>query len=194
MGLLDELSKMQSAGLLEPQRPPMQINPMAATQGLGGILGGGSLFHGSPQTNLSTLTPGPRGPFGPAVYASPVQGVAARYAGELGRTYAIKNADGEIFHGLGSSYLPSGVNAYDLWKTQTQKLMDAAPPELKRPIGETAIKLLPQDGYALFGNISRMLGSKEAAQALFQKAGFAGVSGHVDGPEVALFNNQQVAQ
>lgn len=190
MGILDDLGALNKMGALEPARPSLQVNPLAAANGLSGILGGGSLFHGSQQAGLKELIPGQRGPFGPAVYASPMDSVARRYGGNV---YQL-NPQGEIFHGLGSTYLPPGTNPYEVWRSQTAKLAAAASPEQKQAIMENSEKFLPSDGYSFFNYIARSLGSKEAAQDLFRKAGFAGVSGHVDGPEIAIFNKVTVDQ
>lgn len=42
-GILDNLVQLNQMGVIEPTRPPLQINPVAATSGLGGILGGGRM-------------------------------------------------------------------------------------------------------------------------------------------------------
>jgi hypothetical protein len=148
-------------------------------------------YHGSPTSGLTALKPGERGPFGAATYLTPNRGYAERYAGPAGNVYEAQV--GNVFDGM---HWPSdsSVNPYDVWRNQTAKLVDAAAPEHKQAIADLAAKLQPRDGYPLFSRIAQMHGSNEAAQDLFRRAGFDGVAGHVDGPEIAMFGDVPLKQ
>lgn len=145
-------------------------------------------FHGSSQEGLTELRPGERGPMGPATYLSPNDMVAGRYGPNL------YEADvPNIFHGLGSSgFADSSINPYEVWRTQLAQLLDAAEPARRAEIAAIAERMHPQDGYPFFRRLVNLYGSEEAAQALFRRAGFDGISGHVDGPEIAIFGNLPV--
>jgi hypothetical protein len=49
-------------------------------------------------------------------------------------------------------------------------------------------KLSPSDGYPFFARLSQIYGSQEGAQKLLRDAGYRGISGNVDGPEIAHFD------
>lgn len=148
------------------------------------------LYHGSRAAGINALKPSERGPFGPAVYMSPAHNVARQYAGENGAMYSAP-APQEAFYGLGRSWITNGsqVNPYQLWRDQVSRLVDAAPPSLREQVAEIGGRMDPSDGYPFFRRLSGLLGGDEAAQGLFRRAGFSGVSGIVDGPEVAIFSN-----
>jgi hypothetical protein len=153
-----------------------------------GATGGGMLYHGSPRAGISRLNVSERGPFGRAVYMSPATTTARQYAGESGALYKA-SAPSEAFHGLGRSWMADGssVNPYQVWRDQMARLVAAAPPQAQAQIAEMGARMDPSDGYPLFRRLSMLLGGDDAAQSLFQRAGFTGVSGIVDGPEVAIF-------
>lgn len=146
------------------------------------------LYHGTRAANVATLRPSERGPFGPAVYMSPARSTAQQYAGESGSMYSAP-VPPDAFYGLGRSWITNGsqVNPYQVWRDQVARLVDAAPPATQAQIAEIGARMDPSDGYPFFRRLSILLGGDEAAQALFQRAGFSGVSGMVDGPEVAIF-------
>lgn len=145
-------------------------------------------FHGSPVRGLSELRPSERGPMGAATYLSPAPSVAGQYA-RGGSVYRAEIPDADVFHGAGRSWMPPGTNAFTLSDQQISRLAQAAPAELRDPIrqiGEATMKY-GDGGYQFFGRLSQLMRSEEAAQQLFQKAGFRAVSGLVDGPEIAVF-------
>jgi len=145
-------------------------------------------YHGSPVAGLAELTPGKSGPFGPATYLSPNSGVAGRYGANL---YTADIQPAQLFQGLGSRYLPSNISSYDVWAEQAARL-GAAAGDQGAALEKVVAKLWPEDGYGAFHRLWEITGSKEAAQALLQRAGFRGISGHVDGPEVAIFGRVPV--
>lgn len=142
-------------------------------------------YHGSPVEGLSALKPGERGPFGPATYLSPVKDVAGRYGSNV---YEARLNPNEIFNGLGSRYFDGDVNGYEMWRNQVSRVAKAS----GEKAGEVAAvlgKLDPQDGYRAYHDLRRIMGSDAEAQAVLQRAGFKGMSGHVDGPEIAMFGD-----
>jgi hypothetical protein len=151
------------------------------------------LYHGTRATGIGELRPSERGPFGPAVYMSPARNVAQQYAGESGQMYSAQ-VPPDAFYGLGRSWISNGsqVNPYQVWRDQVARLVDAAPANLREQIAELGGRMDPSDGYPFFRRLSGMMGGDEAAQALFRRAGFTGVSGIVDGPEVAIFDSVPV--
>ena len=156
--------------------------PVLQMDAAGGLLGGGgagplTAFHGSPQAGLKTLMPGDRGPLGPAVYMSPFEMIAQRYGGNL---YSAEL--GNIFNGLGSRFLPSNVSPYAVWRQQQQQVGGKS-----REAANLMDRLSPADGYPFFFDLTRLMGGQTAAQQLLQNAGYKGISGWVDGPEVAHF-------
>lgn len=150
------------------------------------------LFHGSPEPNLAQLRPSERGPLGPGVYGTPHQPLAEQYS-RGGSVYQFDAPD-EVFHGTKPWMADSGYNQFAVWREQMAKLVEAAPADKKPEIAKMAEKLWPEDGYRLFGDISRMFGSKEDAQNLFRKAGYKGISAFIDGPEVLLFDPVDLPQ
>ena len=142
-------------------------------------------YHGSPKTDLSSVRTSERGALGPGAYFTPNEGVAARYAGPEGKTYAADLSG--VFDGM---HWPrnSSVNPYQVWRDQVAKLVEADPKRAEE-IGAIAAKMQPQDGYPFFKRIAAMYGSEQDAQDLFRKAGFKGVAGHADGPEIAMFDD-----
>lgn len=151
--------------------------------------GGGAaprVYHGSPRTNLTELVPGERGPFGPATYLSPSRQTAEQYA-RGGRVYEL-DYPREIFHGAGRSWLPDNtVNPFQLWRDQTARLVSAAPQDLRAAIAASAHRQGADGGYQFYYDLMRQLRSETAPQDLFRQAGFRGISGMVDGPEIAMF-------
>jgi hypothetical protein len=145
------------------------------------------VYHGSPNANLTELVPGARGPFGPAVYMSPVEHVAQRYAGPSGTMYERSINPDDIFHGIKSS--DSRVNPYEVWRQQTARIVDAASPDKKEAVRALAEKMDPSDGYPFFARLSQLYGSQEEAQKLLKSAGYKGISGLVDGQEIAFFES-----
>lgn len=148
------------------------------------------VYHGSPVAGLRELRASDRGPLGPGVYFSPNSNVAQRYGSNL---YKHKIDPGEIFHGAGKSTLGPDENMYEIWRQQAARL-NAVAGEHAPAISARMEKLWPEDGYRFFADLAHMTGSKEQAQALLQRAGYQGIAGHVDGPEIAMFGNQALAQ
>lgn len=165
----------------------------ATTEGPRGLTAGGStfdhegdqLFHGTRLAGLKKLKASTRGALGPGVYFTPNKNVAERYGDEM---YAALEPAG-VFNGLGSR--DSRVNPYQVWRDQTAKLVAAAGdrgPEVQA----IAERMQPADGYPFFKRIAQLYGSETEAQDLFKRAGFVGVSGFADGPEIALFDDTAV--
>lgn len=143
-------------------------------------------YHGSPIKGLKELLPSDRGPLGPAVYMTPNSGVASRY-GENVYDSELNQAD--IFHGMGRTGLDSSQNPYQIWRDQGSRLAGVAG-DKAGDIVQLIEKLGPSDGYRFFRDLSGIMGSDQAAQNLLSSAGFKGISGHIDGPEIALFRSQ----
>jgi len=93
----------------------------------------------------------------------------------------------DIFQGMKNRF-DDNTNPYDVWREQSSKLTAAADTDKKAYIKALFDKMWPEDGYPLFSDLARLFGSKEAAQGLFRKAGYRGLSGFVDGPEYVLFD------
>lgn len=144
-------------------------------------------YHGSDVEGLTVLNPGQRGALGPASYLSPYSNTASRYGDHLyeGR------ADG-VFNGLGD--YGSSINPYEMWRAQIARLTQSAPDNIRDDVASLATKLGPKDGYQLFRRLEQLHGSTRAAQDHLRRAGFSGISGWVDGPEIAVFGNQPVTR
>jgi hypothetical protein len=149
-------------------------------------------FHGSPHTALTELQPSTRGPLGPGVYLSPAEQVAQRYAGEGGKVYQTDIPDTSLFHGIKSR--DSSVNPYQVWRDQSARLVEAAPSEHKAAVAELAGRMDPSDGYPFFARLSQLMGGKDKAQELLKIAGFKGMTGTVDGPELVHFGPLSLQQ
>jgi hypothetical protein len=147
------------------------------------------LFHGSPRAGLTELTPSVRGPLGPGVYSTPGQ-ISGRYAGEGGSVYTLPQKERDIYRGHGKRT----DEEYFGWKDDKQRLLAATEPENQAAVSALLDRMGPADGYPLYARLrSDVYKGDEGAQALFKRAGFEGVSGLVDGPEVLLFNKQPLA-
>lgn len=154
-----------------------------------GMMRGEYLNHGSPKNDLTVLRPSERGPLGPGVYTSPAEQISRAYAGDDGRIYTMPR-DYDVFRG-------HGHRTDDEWfafKEDKERLLAAAEPEKREDIEKLLDKTWVTDGYPLFRRLVNLYGSEKAAQALFKRAGFEGLSGLVDGPEVLLFDAVQLAQ
>ncbi len=151
-------------------------------------------YHGSSTAGIAPgeLIPSQRGPLGPAVYLSPMEPVARRYAGEAGTLYERDLNREDLFHGMKQRDAPD-VNPYDTWRSQQARLVDAAPPDKKQAVSALFEKMWPDDGYPLFHELSRMFGSQEAAQDYLKSAGYKGITGNIDGPEIAWFSKLSAA-
>lgn len=174
-----------------------ETGPTTARDGSGGGQEGNALsvrqsnsrqtgYHGSRVDGLTELRPGERGPMGPATYISPNSGVAGRYGATV---YDVDVPDG-VFHGMGAMG-DNNVRPFERWTEQIERLASANP-ERATEIKAIAERLGPQDGYPFFRSLAQIFGSDEAAQAALQRAGFTGISGHIDGPEIAMFGNVPV--
>jgi LAS superfamily LD-carboxypeptidase LdcB len=158
----------------------------------GGLLGGAAAIGLVPGVGdalggdtLKASTKG--GAMGPGTYLTPNASLAQRYAGEGGEVYTA-NVD-DFFNGIGRLGDDVDFNPFQRYREQSERLVNAAPEELREMVSEAVKKASADDGYSLFRELSYNLGSKEAAQDLFRKAGFSGVSGNVDGPEILMFND-----
>lgn len=147
------------------------------------------LFHGSPTRGLTMLRPSERGPLGPGVYSTPSRQIAeGYYAGPHGVIYELPPTSRDVFRG-------HGHRSDDEWVGFTQdrqRLIDAAEPDKRDAVADIVSRMWSSDGYPLYQRIRGLYGSDEAAQALFRRAGFQGISGLVDGPEVMLFGAQSL--
>ena len=141
---------------------------------------GEPLFHGSSKEGIESLKPSERGAMGPGVYLTPNPSVAARYGDAL---YTVMEPAG-VFNGLGTR--DSRINPYQVWRDQVTRLVAVAGPHAAE-VQAISERMQPADGYPFYRRIESLLGSSEAAQGIFKLAGFTGISGHVDGPEVVLF-------
>lgn len=154
----------------------------------GGLRSGLSdtLYHGSPTKGLSELAPSTRGPLGPGTYTTPAPQVAGHYAGEAGTTYQLPPQTRDIHRGHGHSADAEWFG----YKSDQQRLLAAAEPEKQAAVKEIIDKMWSGDGYPQYQRLRSLYGSDEAAQELYKRAGFQGLSGQVDGPEVLLFGSQ----
>lgn len=147
------------------------------------------LYHGSSAKGLTELNPSVRGPLGPGVYTSPAEQISrGYYAGPEGHVYTLPERERDIYRG-------HGHRTDDEWlgfKADKQRLVDAADPEKRAAVAEIVDKMWSTDGYPLYQRLRQLYGSDDAAQDLYKKAGFEGISGLVDGPEVVLFGAQPV--
>jgi hypothetical protein len=173
---------------------PGEIEPLTITPNMGAIEGGGrlglrDLYHGSPVAGLTRLTPSTRGPLGPGVYVTPTPQTAGIYKrGDAGNVYQLPTKPRNVF--LGSGYKTD--DEYYTWLDDKKRLIEAVEPD-KRPLVEKMMdRMHGSDGYPIFARLSQMLGGDEAAQTLFKKAGFEGISAMVDGHEVVLFGEQML--
>jgi hypothetical protein len=152
--------------------------------------GGVKLYHGSPRTDLTELLPGQEGTgaLGPGVYGSPFNQTAGLYARDGGRVYDFEAPD-DLMYGAGARWddIPSNVSPYQVWRDNVKRLVDAAPEGQKAMIAEAGDRMVG-DGYPFFRALASNLGSKEAAQELYKRAGFKGLTAMVDGPEAVLFD------
>lgn len=181
------------APMVEAAMLPMGTGALSGAPRAAGevVLGSGfvdPLFHGSPQAGLKTLNESVRGPLGPGVYATPHSGVAGRYAGEGGTMYELPQKNRDVFNGLGDRY----GSGYEGWKADKIRLLEAAEPDKRQAVSDILDKMWMSDGYPIYANIRNLYGGHEGAQSLFKRAGFEGLSGHVDGPEVLLFGKQSL--
>jgi len=157
--------------------------------------GGLKLYHGSPRSDLTELLPGPEGTgaLGPGVYGSPFNQTAGLYARNGGKVYDFEAPD-DLMYGAGARWdeIPSNVSPYQVWRDNVKRLVDAAPDDQKAMIAEAGDKMVG-DGYPFFRTLAANLGSKEAAQDLYKRAGFKGLTAMVDGPEAVLFDPVNLA-
>ena len=152
-----------------------------------GMMGAIKAYHGSPHTNLTEIATSERGALGPGAYFSPARHTAEQYAGSSGRIYDAEMPE-NLFHGSGRNWMEQrDANPYQVWRDQVSKVVAAAPEASRAKIAEFAAKLHPEDGYPFFYRLSQTLGGDEAAQAVLKRAGFGGISGIADGPEIAVF-------
>ena len=140
-------------------------------------------YHGSSVGGITRLARSKRGPLGPGAYLSPHQIVARRYGENL---YEAELPRESIFNGLGHMG-DSSINPYEVWRAQNAALRSAADPALQSTLSDLGTRTGPDDGYGFYTRLVQTLGSHEAAQDLIMRAGFSGISGWVDGPEVAMF-------
>jgi hypothetical protein len=160
--------------------------PMAEAGAVGSA--GGRLFHGSPQAGLTELMPSSRGPLGPGVYATPAEQIAGHYANG-GPVYQISNENLDVYRGAGHRTDAE----YFGWKDDKQRLMNTVEPSKRDEVLPLIDKMWSSDGYPLYQRLARIYGSEEAAQNLFKRAGFEGLSGLVDGPETLIFGKVPVS-
>lgn len=168
-----------------------------ATAGLSALPEGGAMaklamamvpaFHGSKMKGLTEIAPSPRGALGPGAYFTPNENIARQYAGPEGQIYGTKIDDATIFQGIRSQ--DSSVNPYQVWRDQTAKLVDAAEPEMKQAVADLASRMDPNDGYPFWVRLAQLYKSEDGAQSLLKRAGFKGISGVADGPEIAMFDS-----
>jgi hypothetical protein len=143
------------------------------------------LYHGSREANIPEIRRSERGPLGQAAYLTPNRGTAEIYAGEKGVVHEADVAE-DIFQGMRSR--DSSVNPYAVWREQSERLLGAVEPEHRAALGEMLEKLHYDDGYPLYRRIVNLYKDEGAAQDLFRRAGYKGISANVDGPEVAMFD------
>jgi hypothetical protein len=167
---------LSTLGMALPGRPGALREPVEeAAKGI-------RAYHGSATAGLNTINPqSTRGALGPGAYFSPAKNVAERY----GENVYEADLPG-VFDGIGS--MSSDVNPFQVWRDQTAKLVEAAPPEKRAEIEAISKGLNRGDGYPLYVRIAQALKDEGAAQDLFRRAGFNGISGVADGPEIVMFD------
>ncbi len=144
------------------------------------------LRHGSPVKGLRNLLKSERGPMGPGVYSSPSDQIAGHYAGPKGEVYEIPDRGLDVYTGAGHR---TDEQWYGYQKDK-ERLIAAAEPEMQEGVAAIVHKMWSGDGYPTYQHIRGLYGSDEAAQNLYRRAGFHGISGLVDGPETVLFDEQ----
>lgn len=168
----------------------------AGTTLLGAIPGGGDLaagaakavmmslpmYHGSRAADLTELLRSDRGALGPGVYATPAPNIAERYGDNV---YELEDVPRDIHQGLGSRY-GSG------WDADNERLLRAVEPEKRAELEAIIGKMWSGDGYPMRSRIAQMYRDESKAEDLYRRAGFEGIAGHADGPEVVLFEKQKV--
>jgi hypothetical protein len=165
------------------------LGAAAVMMGMAGIPGKAplKLHHGSRTAGLRELKPSEAGTgaLGPGVYGTPFRHTAERYGDNV---YDLTAPD-EIFYGAGERWddIPSSMSKYQVWRDQVEELA-AANPEQADMIRAAGDKML-YDGYPFFRKLAYEMGSKEAAQELYKRAGYKGLSAMVDGPEVVMFDS-----
>lgn len=148
------------------------------------------LYHGSPMKGLRALNESDRGPLGPGVYVTPAEQIAkGYYAGESGTVYQLPAKEREIYRGIGHRT----DDEYFGWKADRERLIAAAEPDKQAAVADILSKMHSSDGYPAYQRLVRLYGTNEGAQSLFKRAGFEGISGLVDGPEVVLFGKQDIS-
>jgi hypothetical protein len=140
------------------------------------------LYHGSPTAGLKEILPSERGALGPGAYFTPADNVAQRYGSNV---YQLPEKERNIFNGLGDRY-----GKYEDWKADNSALMNAVEPDKRDQLKGIIEKMWTSDGYPLYSRIAQMYKDEGKAQDLFKRAGFEGVAGHADGPEINLFDKQ----
>lgn len=177
------------APVLEAAMLPMGGTAFSAPKG---AIGSGlvdPLYHGSSKAGLGELRPSVSGALGPGVYTSTAPGVAERYAWQGVPVYQLPEKTRDVFRGHGHR---SDAEWFG-FKEDKARLLAAAEPEKREAISQILEKTWSNDGYPMWGQIRRLYKNDEdAAQALFKRAGFEGVSGLVDGPEILLFEGQKL--
>lgn len=146
------------------------------------------LYHGSPKSGLNILEESTRGPLGPGVYSSPAEQIAGHYAGQGGTLYELPQKNRDIYRGIGHK-------TDDEWfgfKSDKDRLVAAAEPAKRSEVSSILDKMWSGDGYPAYQRLVHLYKGDEGAQALFKRAGFEGISGLVDGPEVLLFGKQNL--
>lgn len=144
-------------------------------------------YHGSPTHGIEDIAPSARGPMGPGVYMTPNKDIAQRYAGAEGAVYSRELSGGDLFMGMRAPGSGSDVNPYAVWRGQTDRVAGAAGDKADQ-VRELMTRMSPDDGYPFYARLRQLMGSDEAAQGLLRSAGYKGIAGHVDGPEVLLFD------
>lgn len=142
------------------------------------------LYHGSGRAGLTELAKSTRGALGPGVYATPADNIAKRYGDNV---YELEDVPRDIHQGFGSRYGNS-------WDDDNARLLAAVEPEKREELKAIIDKMWDGDGYPMRARIAQMYGSEDKAQELYHRAGFEGIAGHADGPEVVLFKEQKVKQ
>lgn len=169
------------SAMLQTAAPEMKAGTLATMLA-------GPLYHGSERLGLNVLKESVRGPLGPGVYTSPAEGVAGHYAGGAGKIYNLPEKPRDVFLG-------HGHRTDDEWfgfKNDKQRLIDAAEPDKREAVAKILEPMWSNDGYPAYQRLMHLYKGDEGAQNLFKKAGFHGVSGLVDGPEVLLFGEQSL--
>jgi hypothetical protein len=190
MGVADLTPVGMATGMYDAGRDVGAGNyPKAGLNMAMALIPGPNLGHGSPVKGLSKLKKSERGPLGPGVYTSPSGNVTDRYAGAAGQTYTMPDEFYDVYTGAGHDRIDNGWEGF---KQDKKRLLAAAEPEKKKEIAAMLDKMWSSDGYPLYAKLRGMYGGDDGAQALFRRAGFDGLSGHVDGPETLLFNEQRL--